>query len=93
MDGIKNGILKSRLRWSEHVMRMREERIPRKKLHRKMEGKRPRSRPRTRWIDRIRKDIEMRGENWEEMQENRKWENRGGWRFLCNSRSISLETT
>ena len=24
----------------------------------------------------IRKDIEMRRENWEEIQENRKWENR-----------------
>ena len=26
-----------------------------------MEGERPRERPRTRWIDQIRKDIEMRG--------------------------------
>ena len=30
----------------------------------------------------IRKDIEIRNENWEEIQENRKWENRDGWRFL-----------
>jgi hypothetical protein len=41
-----------------------------------VEGKRSRGRPRTRWIDQIRKDIEMRGENWEAIQENRKWENR-----------------
>ena len=27
----------------------------------------------------------MRGENWKEIQENRKWENKYGWRFLCNS--------
>ena len=26
----------------------------------------------------------MRGEDWEEVQGNRKWENRDGWRFLCN---------
>ena len=38
----------------------------------------------------IKKDIrvEMRGGNWEEIQENRKWENRDGWRLLCNSRPI-----
>ena len=43
-----------------------------------MERKRPRERPRTRWTDQIRKNIELRGEDWEEMQENRKWENREG---------------
>ena len=47
-------------------MRMREERIPKKMLHTKMEEKQPRGRPRTRWLDQIRKDIELRGENWEE---------------------------
>jgi hypothetical protein len=29
-------------------------------------------------IDQIRKDLEMRGKNWEEVQKNRKWENRDG---------------
>ena len=43
-------------------MRMREERKLKKMLLTKMEGKRPRELPRTRWIDQIRKDIEMRGE-------------------------------
>ena len=56
-----------------------------------MEGKQPTGRPRSRWRDQIRKDIEMRGENWEEKQENRKWENRDGWRFHCNIRAIHLE--
>ena len=37
-------------------------------IPRKTEKKRPRGRPRTRWTDRIRKDIDMRGENWEEIQ-------------------------
>ena len=40
-----------------------------KKMLQKWRGKRPRGRPRTRWIDQIRKDIEMRRENWEEIQE------------------------
>ena len=60
----------------------------RKMLHTKMEGKRPRRRLRTRWKDKIRKDIEMREDNWEE---NKKWENRDGWRFLFNSRPIYLD--
>ena len=63
---------------------MREERIFKKMLHIKMEETQGRI-PRSRWIDQIRKDIEMRAENWEDIQENRKWENREGWRFLCNS--------
>ena len=39
MDEIKNDIQNSRLRWFGHVMQMREERIPKKMLHTKMEGK------------------------------------------------------
>ena len=37
-----------------------------------MEGKRPRVRPRTTWIGQIGKVIEMKWENWKEMQINRK---------------------
>ena len=39
----------------------------------------------------MRKDIELRGGNWEEIQENKKWENRDGWRFLCDSQPIPLK--
>ena len=65
---IENGIL----RWLGYVMWMRKERIPKKMLCTKLEGKRPRGRSRPRWIDQMRKDIKMGGENWEEIQENRK---------------------
>ena len=54
---------------------MREGRIPRKIIHTKMEGKCLRK-PRIRRIDQIIKDTEMRGGNWDEIQENRKWKNR-----------------
>ena len=54
--------------------------------------KRPRGRPQTKWVDQIWKDIEMRGENWYEIQENRKWGNRDSWRFLCKS-TLSLGMT
>ena len=39
----------------------------------------------------LKKDLEMRGGNQEEIQENRKWENRDGLRFLCNSQPIPLK--
>ena len=60
----------------------------RKFVHTKMEGKRLRGRLRTRWIDQIIKGNEMRGGGWEEIQENKKWENRDGWRFLIKNLSI-----
>ena len=63
MDEIKNHIQNSRLRQFGHVMQMRDEMISKKMLNTKMEGKRPRGRPRTRWIGQIRKGIEIRGEN------------------------------
>ena len=53
-------------------MRMGEGKIPKKMLYTKMQGERPRGRSRTRLIDQIRKYIEMRVENWEEIQEKRK---------------------
>ena len=36
-------------------------------LNTKIEGKWPKGRPTAEGIDEIRKDIEMRGENWEEI--------------------------
>ena len=30
-----------------------------------MEGKRPKGRPRIRWMDQIRRNMEMKGKNWE----------------------------
>ena len=50
-------------------MRVTEERIFMKMLHIKNGGKITKRRPITRWIDQIKKDIEMRGENWEEIQQ------------------------
>ena len=65
---------------------MTEERIPEKMLPTKMEGKRPRERPRTKWIDEIGKDIEMREE-----RNGKKYKKTGSGRFLCSSRPTHLE--
>ena len=51
-------IMKSRrLRWSDHVARMREKRRLYSIVVRKPEGKRPLARPRRRWEDNIRRDL------------------------------------
>jgi hypothetical protein len=86
VDDIKNDIERKRLKWCGHVMRMADERIPRRMLEMKLRGRRPRGRPRTRWMDQVMKDVEKRGKKWTQVKQDR-------WRFLCNSRPKKLETT
>ena len=62
-----------------------EDRISKMMLQMKPKGKRPRGRPRTRWLDQIREDIEKRDQDWMEMQITEEWKDRNSWRFLCNS--------
>jgi len=66
---------------------MTEEGIPKKMLPTKMEGKLPRERSRSRCIEQIRKNIDMRVEN------GKKYKKTGSGRFLCNSQPIHLEMT
>jgi hypothetical protein len=52
-------VVKSRgVRWAEHVARMGEERGVHRVLVRKPEGKRPLGRPRRRWEDNIKMDVQ-----------------------------------
>jgi len=46
------------MRWAEHVARMGEERVVYKVLVGKPEGRRPLGRPRLRWVDNIRMDLQ-----------------------------------
>ena len=57
MRGIKSG----RMRWAGHVARMGEERGTYRVLMRKPEGKRPLGKPRRRWVDNIRMDLQEVG--------------------------------
>jgi len=53
-------VIKSRrMRWAEHVARMGEEMGPYRFLVGKPEGKRPLGRPRRRWVDNIRMDLQV----------------------------------
>jgi len=49
------------MRWAGHVARMGEERVLYRFLVGKPEGKRPLGRPRHRWVDNIRMDLQEVG--------------------------------
>jgi len=64
-------VVKSRrMRWAGHVARMGEVRGVHRVLVRKPEGKRPLGRPRHRWEDNIKMDLQDRGD-WMELAEDR----------------------
>ena len=72
-----------RLRWTRHVARMEEGRSAFKILTGKPTGKRPLGRPRRRWEDNIRMDLEVIGintGNWVDSAQDRYY-----WRALVNS--------
>ena len=53
-------VIKSRrLRWAVHVARMGEERVVYTVLLGKLEGRKPMERPRCRWVDNIRMDLQV----------------------------------
>ena len=77
-------VIKSRrMRWAGHVARMGVERGTYRFLVGKPEGKRPLGRPRRRWVDNIRMDLQEVGCGYVE------WiglaQDRDGWRKLVNA--------
>src|SRR6218665_1459035 len=54
-------VVQRRLRWFGHVERMSIIRIPNNALHARVERKRNKGRPRLRWIDNVKEDIESIG--------------------------------
>jgi hypothetical protein len=57
---IQNQIDKNRLRWSGHIKRMNEHRIPNRVLEIKTNGKRPKGRPGIWWFDKAKRDTNRR---------------------------------
>ena len=58
---IVRAIKSRRMRWAGHVARMGEERGVYRVLVAKPEGRRPQGRPRSRWVDNIRMDLQEVG--------------------------------
>ena len=77
-------VIKSRrMRWAGHVARMGEERGAYRFLVGKPEGKRPLGRPRRRWVDNIRMDLQEVGcgcVDWIGLAQDR-----DSWRTLVNA--------
>ena len=72
-----------RLRWAGHVARMEEGRVVYKVLVGKPEGKRPLGRPRRRWEDNIKMDLQEVGRgggDWMEFAQDR-----DRWRVLVST--------
>jgi len=70
------------MRWAGHVARMGDRRILYRVLVRKPEGKRPLGRPRRRWEDNIKMDLQEVGcgaMDWIELAQDR-----DRWRALVN---------
>lgn len=63
IDSIDEAARKSRLRWYGHTLRMNESRMPKRLLDSEVEGSRGRGRPRRRFIDSVKSDLEIRGLN------------------------------
>jgi len=71
------------MRWAGHVTRMGEERGVYRVLVGKLEGKRPLERPRCRWVDNIRMDLQEVGcgyMDWIGLAQDR-----GRWRMLVSA--------
>jgi hypothetical protein len=71
-----------RMRWAGHVARMGEKRVVHRVLVGKPEGKRPLGRPRRRWEDNIKMDVEEVGcrGDWMELAQDR-----DRWRALVST--------
>jgi hypothetical protein len=68
-----------RLEWAGHIMRMEEERIPKKVLNGNFHTTRPVGRPRTRWADMVQRDtLQLLGiRGWRRRATNRhEWRSR-----------------
>jgi hypothetical protein len=53
---IVEDIIIKRLKWAGYIIRMEEERIPKKVLNENFHAARPVGRPRTRWVDVVQRD-------------------------------------
>jgi hypothetical protein len=79
-QSVASRMMSNRLRWVGHVMRMAEERMPRRMMFARLPEARKQGGPRQRWKDRISNDLKSAGlseETWSEVATRRdQWHNK-----------------
>ena len=70
---ISKKIQEGRLRWYGHLLRRDEDHVGRCTMEMKVQGRRKRGRPRKRWRDCVRDDLQLKGITEEEAQDRNKW--------------------
>ena len=63
-ESFKKTLVRSGLNWAGHVGRMGDEKLATRADAQKVEGKRRRGRPRMRWEDCVKRDLERVGGEW-----------------------------
>ena len=56
-DCIVGKIVKSRMKWAGHMVRMKDDKLPKRAETKKQEGSRKRRRPQLRWEDCLKRDL------------------------------------
>ena len=91
VEKLQSKIERSRLKWYGHVKRMDRSRLPHQMLHKSFNKSRNIGRPRRRFEDMIRNDVEKRGGNWERVVSEELYKNRPLWRELSRRPVIQME--
>ena len=73
--------MRSRLQWAGHVERMADDRLPKRAVELREQGRRRRGRPSLRWEDCVKRDVRKAGE---EEDWKKKTRDRGGWKRLSD---------
>ena len=79
VDSVDEVARRSRLRWYGHVERMEDFRLPKRILYSEVDGRRNRGRPRRRFLDSVKSDMNERGLEWG-VETSRIALNRVAWR-------------
>ena len=56
-DRIVGKIVKSRMKWAGHMIRMKDDKLPKRAETKKQEGSRKQGRPNLRWEDCVKRDL------------------------------------